>query len=275
MKRSSKFALASLLFTNSVFAVTPSEGWYWGLMGGASYTPSLRISAPNPLPFIDINNRVNVNSTPVIANSSLNNYVTGLAVINTLDPTLSYPTTAFSNLTSGTLEYRVGGNFSGHLGYRICNFRAEGELLFNYSPLSTVKVAGASISRHVSFTNPLRLGGQTVLGAGLINGYYDFYDEEMDPTWVPYVGLGIGYSYLRNTVSYTLPYLYKQVFSLTTKNNESSPVGQAILGISYYTSDDLSIGLDYRYITTKSLSDIHSRLQIHTINLNFNYFFSD
>lgn len=270
MKHSSKFALASLFLTNSVFAVTPSEGWYWGLMGGASYTSSVRTSAPNPLPFITINTQYNINSTPVIANSLLNNYRTRVAIPFGFNPTLE-----LSNLTSGTINYRVGGNFSGHLGYRICNFRAEGELLFNYSPLSNVKVAGATISRHVSFTNPVRLGGQSVMGAGFINGYYDFYDEEMDPTWVPYVGLGVGYSYLRNTVTFTVPYLFSHVFSVSAKNNESSPVGQVILGISYYTSDDLSIGLDYRYITTKSLSDIHSRLQTHTLNLNFNYFFSD
>ncbi|WP_287007487.1 outer membrane beta-barrel protein, partial [Legionella sp.] len=231
---------------------------------------STSVFAPSPVPFININNQINPNPSPVVANSLINNYKAGLP-----NPNANIIQATFSNLTRGTLDYRVGGNFSGHLGYRICNFRAEGELLFNYSPLSTVKVAGASISRHVTLTNPVRLSGQTVLGAGLINGYYDFYDEEMDPTWVPYVGLGIGYSYLRNTISFTVPFLFTDAFSISFRNNESSPIGQAILGISYFTSDDLSIGLDYRYLTTKSLSGTNSRLQTHTINLNFNYYFSD
>lgn len=277
MKRSSQFALTSLFLANSVFAATPSEGWYWGLMGGLSYTPSIDISGPNPLPFLQINQIINPNPVPVTSNSTFVSYVTGLPIVNRAHPSLSYATvsSAFTPTMNGSLEYKVGGNFGTQLGYRICNFRAEGELVFNYAPLSQVKIGGVSIKRHVTLTNPIRLSGQSVVGAGLINGYYDFYDEENDPTWVPYLGLGIGYAYVRNSVTFSLPYLYINSFSLNVKGNESAPIGQAILGISYYASDDLSIGLDYRYITTRTISSINSRIQTNTLNLNFNYYFSD
>ncbi|ARG97130.1 outer membrane protein [Legionella micdadei] len=264
MKRSSQFALTSLFLANSVFAATPSEGWYWGLMGGLSYTPSIDITGPNPVPFIAINNQINPNPTPVVTNG-VNTYVTGLS---------NYYFPGFTSM-NGSLQYGVGGDFGIQLGYRICNFRAEGELLFNYAPLSMVKIGGVSIKKHVTLTDPLRLSGQSVVGAGLINGYYDFYDEENDPTWVPYLGLGIGYAYVRNTITFTVPYLFKNLYSVTVKGNESAPIGQAILGISYFASDDLSIGLDYRYITTRTISSINSRIQTNTLNLNFNYYFSD
>lgn len=275
MKRSSKFALASLLLASSTFAATPSEGWYWGLSGGPSYTPSVDISGPNPLPLILINNQINPNPVPVAANTTTN-YVSGLPVVNTMNPSLSYPVTTFTNLTNGSVEYKVGGNFAGQLGYRICNFRVEGELLFNYAPLSMVKIGGSSIKRHVTLTNPFRISGQTVLGAGLINGYYDFYDEEYDPTWVPYLGLGIGYASVRDSVTFSLPFLYTTNFSVNVKDTSRSAIGQAILGISYFASDDLSIGLDYRYIRTKkSSSNLDTSFQTNTFNLNFNYYFYD
>jgi opacity protein-like surface antigen len=117
--------------------------------------------------------------------------------------------------------------------------------------------------------------GQTAVGAALINGYYDFYNEDNDPTWIPYLGLGIGYSHVRNTVTFSVPYLFDEHFNFTRKVNKSTPIGQAIIGISYYYSDTTAFGLDYRYVTTRNIKQLGSKISTNTLNLNFNYWFND
>lgn len=254
-----KFALAGLVFANgSLFAATPVEGWYAGLIGGFSFTPGIKFNA-----------------------------------------------TVFDVFTSRTrVNYRVGGNGGGQLGYRICNFRFEGELLFNYVPYSQVKTSlfltipnrptlnliDVTIKRHLTPTNPfVRLNGHTIVGAGLFNAYYDFYDEENDPTWVPYLGLGIGYSSVRNSLTLTVPNTIlnplvpvplvpvgtPNVFTVSATKSKSVPIGQIIVGIGYYYSDYLAFGLDYRYVTTQTIKELNTRAQSSTINLNFNYWFDD
>lgn len=262
MKYSIKSALASLLFVNcTAFAVTPAEGWYAGLTGGISYSPGLNFSADNPQSLINFYNAlINTPGYSPLVTLSLPGY-------NLLDGVA----------TKGKLNQSVGGDFALQVGYRLCNFRFEGELLFNYSPYSFLKLGGVNIRRHVTPTNPISLSGESVFGAGLFNTYYDFYDEENDPTWVPYIGLGVGYSYIRNTVNLTVPYLFTSPLTEGIKASKSAPIGQIILGLSYYYSDTLGIGLDYRYITTTSLNFVgfSSRAQAHTINLGFNYWFED
>ncbi|MBA3536204.1 MAG: outer membrane beta-barrel protein [Tatlockia sp.] len=185
-----------------------------------------------------------------------------------------------------SLNHTIGGNFAGQVGFRICNFRIEGELLVNYAPLTEVTIGGLTLRKKRGL---LRTRGQTIMGAGLLNAYYDFYDEEDDPTWVPYIGLGIGYSAMQSKVNITsvnpsslCPNLFtpfacipRSAFSLTLSSNSSSPVGQGILGISYYTSDNFAVGVDYRYLTTSKISDFGGRVSMSSLNLNLNYWFGD
>ncbi len=262
MKHIRKFALACLLLANySAFAATPSDGWYWGLLGGITFTPS-------------ISGRTAIAASPL-----------GVLPITGATP-LSFTFIP----TMGTIRYGVGGDGGGHLGYRICNFRVEGELLFNYSPISSVNSDGIRIERHVTLGNELQVRGQTVLGAFLFNGYYDFYDDEYDTTWVPYLGLGIGYAGSRTSLDFAVPQNFALIgtlrpirnFTFNTRNSRSGPVAQGIIGISYYYSDDLSFGLDYRFtsiITTNRSGNSggsrssSGRVQLNALNLNFRYSF--
>ncbi|CDZ78779.1 hypothetical protein BN59_03093 [Legionella massiliensis] len=260
MKYSSQFAIAGLMLAScSTFAVTPADGWYLGLMGGLSFAPSINLRTPNPTQLLNIAAATN----PTSNNLNINPLVTL--------PNSKFP--GWYSFLNGTVEHSVGGDFGGQVGYRICNFRVEGQFLFNYSPVSSIKVGGTTITRHVTFVNPLRVSGQTALGAGLVNGYYDFYNEDNDPTWVPYLGLGIGYSYIRNTVTTSVPYLFNSGYNFTVKTNKSTPIGQGIIGISYYYSDTLAFGMDYRYISTRNIKELGSRISSNTLNFNFNYWF--
>ena len=256
MKQINKFALAGLLVANcSVFAATPAEGWYGGFFGGLTYTPSISLNrTPNPAAILLLNS----------------NFFRGLGL-----PLVTSNPLAFSGFVNGKITHGVGGDFGGQIGYRLCNFRLEGELLYNYSPISLLRVGGLMIKRHVTFRNPINISGQTSFGAGFINLYYDFYDEEDDPTWVPYLGLGVGYGYLRNSTNFSIPYLLTVPVSFTAKHSTSSPFGQFIAGISYYYSDYLSLNLDFRYESTRSIANLGGRIQASALNFGFNYAFAE
>jgi opacity protein-like surface antigen len=272
MRHIKKFALIGLLLASySAFCVTPAEGCYVGLIGGATFTPSMRFRRFefHPRPF---------------------------AVIPEIQPITAV------RLDNTHINYGVGGNLGIQGGTRICNFRFEGELLFNYSPFSSIRtnaliehplfapfrteLIDINISGHVTPFSPFRMSGRTLFGAGLFNVYYDFYDEDCEPTFIPYVGLGVGYAYVSSSLTLSIPYFIQQIvppplpvvdtnIRHTISRNSSAPIGQAIVGISYYFCDTSALSLDYRYLSTNTISGFNSRLQAHTINLSFNYWFAD
>lgn len=245
----SKHVLAGLLLANTAaYAATPAEGWYAGLMGGLSYTQALSTQASFP----------SLTAFP-------NLFLFVPATINT------------------KINFGVGGDIGLQVGYRMCNFRAEGELLFDYIPYSSLQLGRVTLKKHVTRHNPfIRLGGNAGFAAGFINGFYDFYDEENDPSWVPYLGVGIGYSYIRSSTTLSLPYLLYQFPALfsygesfSVKRSTSTPMGQAIIGLNYFYSDTTSFGLDYRFMSTKTLSRLNGRAQSSAINLVLNFAFDN
>jgi hypothetical protein len=278
MRYVNKFALIGLLLANcSAFSVTPAEGCYVGLIGGVTFTPSLGLRPTN-----FTSRQRNLSPLPA-----------------------PFPQLLSVRLEKTHINYGIGGNLGIQGGTRICNFRFEGELLFNYSPISSIRSNAfvrhpffppfrgdffdLDIKRHVTPESPFRMSGYTFFGAGLFNVYYDFFDEDCDPSFIPYVGVGVGYAYVRSSVTLEvpnflhneffppspLPVLVDTRFSQTVARNSSAPIGQAIVGISYYFCDANAVSLDYRYLTTNTISGFNSRLQAHTINLSFNYWFAD
>ncbi|CEK10193.1 outer membrane protein [Legionella hackeliae] len=254
MRNMLKFGLAGLMIaSSSSFSATLSDGWYAGLMGELSYTPSLDFT---------------LSSTSF---SSINSLLTSLGYAPLTSP-------------AGEVKYSTGGGIGGQIGYRYCGFRFEGELLYNYSPYDEITVGGLTIGKNQNTAlaypfSALSISGNTSLGAALFNVYYDFYSDDWDEvSWVPYVGLGIGYGYVQNKLQLDFNSTTSGGAAVTTslidfKENTSTPVGQAILGISYLFNDSFSMGLDYRYVTTREISGFNERYSIHTLNLNFNYWF--
>ncbi|MBA2655653.1 MAG: outer membrane beta-barrel protein [Tatlockia sp.] len=283
MKTISNLAFASLLITNGLaFAATPAEGWYAGITGGGSMLSSLSLPPLSPL---EVNN---------LNRLALEEY-SGLQRRIALSPfpitNLSFPSLLHPSSLGGTIKHSLGGDIAGQVGYRICNFRFEGELLFNYAPFSKLNLNGFNITKNFGKVNYFKFNGRTLLGAGLINAYYDFYDEEDDPTWVPYLGLGVGYSHITNTTRLSVgapfvpclnPFVPNACLdqlntSITMSTSTNALVGQGIIGVSYYTSDNVAVGLDYRYLsTTASNKELgNHRLSLNSINLNINYWFTD
>ncbi|HHF7348552.1 TPA: outer membrane protein [Legionella feeleii] len=257
MKQLRHIGLAGLLLAScSVFSAVPAEGWYAGATGIVSYAP-----------------RINAGTHP-------------------------RPRGVVSDLAGTQIAYSIGGGGGGQIGYRICYFRVEGELFFDYNPVTRLTVDGLSFKRHfVPFnafvvnslapfatsggTPGIQIKGNTSFGGAMINGYYDIYDEDDDPSFVPYIGLGIGYAHISSQLNFygianpTVTQPSNEFFITGGKTSSNTPVGQIILGLSYFYSDETSFGLDYRYMSTRTISAFDTRFQVHTLNLFFNYTFSE
>ncbi len=238
-----KTALLSALFlaNSAIYAAEPTQGWYAGFFGGVNYTPSL----------------------------NFNFYTPNFNLINGGNSNLFLP----NGLNQGRLQYQdIGGNAGFQIGFRCNYFRFEGEFLYNYSGYDKLRINGRTLPRSGRFNN-FSMKGNTTLAGGLANAYYEFYEDGTDPTWVPYVGLGLGYTYMQNQLKY-----YYNDYNLNQYHNKISnsyAIGQAIVGINYFYSDDAAVGLDFRYATTGTLKHSNERFAVVALNVVFNYSFDE
>ena len=168
----------------------------------------------------------------------------------------------------GELNYKTSVNVGGQLGYRYDKFRSEAQLIYDQSKFNHVQIDNLSISSHTNFNGP-SLSGNTNFFAAMFNTFYEFYQEDVEVKLVPYVGLGVGYATVRNSVS--LLYNQQQIFGRS--DNASAPMGQGIIGINYFFSDSRSLALDYRYTTTPKHQRLNSSVAIEAINLVVNLSF--
>ncbi len=210
---------------------------------------------------------------------------------------LNFTLNEFPSLgTLGTIKLGpAGGGFGASLGYKIKNFRLEGEFLFNinnYGELSSGSctlispaVLGPEGVCPAEFDQVgLGFNGNTMGFYGLFNVFYDFLSSNPDVNFVPYIGAGIGGAMLRNHAVFQSN---DQCIALGTcspiinTSVDSSNTGfaaQGILGFNYYIDDFTTIGLDFRYVSTlnfnknnNSTNSNNSTFGISTINLTGNF----
>lgn len=234
MKRLSKLVAASLLLASSTaFAVEPAEGWYAGFMAGASYAPSTNYTFYPPF-------------SP------------------TFTPFITTPVVT-------KLSYHVLANGAGQVGFRCNKFRYEGELVFNTNNYNKLNIGGLTIDDKPGIFG-LKMEGNTSMVAGIFNVFYEFYDEDYSATkWVPYIGAGLGYAYVRNKLDFYLDGVRLNLPDNSRSN--SAPIGQAIAGISYFFNDNISLGTDLRYMGTRKFGTYDARVTVATWNLLMNFSF--
>lgn len=228
-----KIGLAAglVLASSASMAVIPASGWYAGLMVGGSYAPSTNFNIPDP-------------------------FVAYFPAYASIPAKLSY-----NILANGGLQ----------VGFRCENFRVEGELNFNSNSYDRLRIGYYTIGSSHNVQG-LNLSGHTSLYSGFINGFYDFFNEEnTDTTWVPYLGLGVGYARVQSTVDFF--YQNTQLNFLTFKSNNNAPIGQAIAGLSYFLNDEWSMSGDVRYMSTRNIRQLDSRFSLVTLNFLVNYAF--
>ncbi len=243
-----KFVLSTLsaliIFSSSAKAIETVfvQGWYGGLMAGISYTPSIKTNANNPFP-----------------------------------PPLIVP---------GTVDYSVGGGGALQIGYRCNHYRLEGELLGNYNEIRTLSspgVANFPIKKKSNrLTQDLALTGESILGAGFINGYYDFNSQQGIGDWSPYIGLGIGYAQVATDVTYWVDatgsgYADTRLTIKGLDQTSTHPVGQVIIGISYALDSYTTLAFDGRYIVSANSNsnnnNANNKYEAGMINILFNVSF--
>lgn len=185
--------------------------------------------------------------------------------------------------TTGTGKYLLGIGGGGQLGYRYCKFRFEGEITYNANNVSSFQFGNLSLNRPKKqpIATAITQKTSTNLTSAFINAYYELYNEDNEPTVFPYLGLGLGYSYINNKVNIYLPpynFLYYKA-----NGRKNTWLGQLILGVNFMATDEFMIGLDYRYMSTENKTFNTNgvgvptpnkiRLQLNTINAVLNYSF--
>lgn len=238
MKRFFKYGvLSSLIVSASSFAINPVPGFYGGFLGEMSNGPSSRDIA------FDIN-RVHY---------------------------------------TGTVNYSsIGGGGAAYIGYRISRFRAEAELLYNRISYGTLSIGSCTLqSPNIPPTgvcpanfvnNNLGFNGSTSVFYGFFNGYFEYLFNTEDSTAIgPYIGAGIGYSRLTNSRNFVN---VMQNTSFGGSRSASSGAAQGIIGVAYFIDDYVSFGMDYRYVTTNTISDFaDTRYGLNTLNFLVNFAF--
>lgn len=164
MKQITKLAMASLLIANAANVVaSPMNGWYAGLMVGATLSPNINNTFYNPY----------YSFTPTVTGANINSEI----------------------------KYKSGINGGAQLGYRYCNFRFEGEFLYVHSKWKSWAFGNNFFNNTETLALP-KLNAYTQFGAGIFNVYYEFYDPDSDPVFAPYLGLGLGYGHGENRIRF-------------------------------------------------------------------------
>ncbi len=261
MKFLRTLGLSGLMLSTTLFAASPIPGWYISLMGTGSYMPSLDFTL-----------------SPGAA-SGMNILLVNL--IKEYVPVSILPPLNFTRKIE--ITYKGGGGGAGLVGFRNGNYRLEGELMYIINQYSSLQAGNVVFKSHqtpfpAGFSrSPFgkSMSGHTSLTSLLINGYYDFFNEQSDSNFVPYLGLGVGYSQVENELNlYIMNNLNETKINLYSKREKSGAfIGQLIAGAGYLFDDYLGIGLDYRYLRTGKISSLASNIQAHTLNFNMSVFF--
>lgn len=152
-----------------------------------------------------------------------------------------------------SLSYDILANGGLEAGYRCDHFRFAGEVMYNQNPYDNLVINGLSIPGNTNSLTTFGFEGYTGILAGFFNVYYDFFSEESESNFVPYVGLGIGYANVRNQ----LQFYYNQL--LLGENTESinGGIGQVIVGLNYFFNEQWAFGTDFRLMSTETLDFTH------------------
>lgn len=168
---------------------------------------------------------------------------------------------------TGKIQYQNAWGEALQLGYRYDKFRFEGELFYTSHDYSKM-IGQMTLTNRPNYFG-LSAKGTTSFWTLFFNGFYEFYRTEQELNWVPYLGLGIGYISLGNDLSFS----YQGLESYYRHDRVSGIMGQAIAGLSYFFYDNFSLSLDLRYQLSSSNDDIHSDLEVKSLNLLFNWTF--
>ncbi|KTC88471.1 outer membrane protein [Legionella cincinnatiensis] len=133
--------------------------------------------------------------------------------------------------------YRNGFNVGGRLGYQSNPIRYEIE--YTYLQANTKKF-------DVFLIPQTGVSGNTHANIGMANIYYDFADVIL-PTISPFLGVGIGYAYIQNSLESSGPF-----DAIFFKQNNGVFAYQGTAGLTYNFAENFALNASYRYLATSS-----------------------
>lgn len=193
---------------------------------------------------------------------------TKIPSINSNPPLTSYP------------AYHSKGSFGVSIGRKLNKlFHIEGE--FGYQVLPVYKIGNAIGLNTVTNVK----NSYTEQFSFFINGYYNLlkFDQQ---SWIPYLGVGLGYIRAKNTIKPTPPIPVSEGLFFTKKHLDYNSFGyQGTLGLAYHLTHNIVLNLNYRYSSTFDTKAVgrtnlgpdryktKQRIAINTILFGINYYF--
>jgi outer membrane autotransporter protein len=155
------------------------------------------------------------------------------------------------------LSYDNGWTMGAAVGYRLNNFRVEGEISYQKNDIDETSAMGFSMDS----------SGDVSGLSFLVNGYYDFANQT---AFTPFLSAGLGYARVEVND-------YNLAGSGFADFNEDDSVFayQFGAGVGYAVNESITIDLKYRYFTTSDPDFDGSEAEIasHNILLGLRYSF--
>ena len=138
----------------------------------------------------------------------------------------------------------TGFLMSGQVGYQLDQARVEGEFVYQSA---SRKATSITLSGAATSNGTYSVSGPSITGySAMVNGYYDF---KSSSKLVPYVGAGLGVTWLESG-NQTTP----GVIVASPNLNASVFTYQAKLGLSYNMTPQSALFLQYRYMGSAGFS---------------------
>ena len=153
--------------------------------------------------------------------------------------------------------YRYGYNVGGSVGYKSNTIRYEFQYTYLY---------GDTNRYNVDHVKHLRIDGGTKANMLMANLYYDF--PEVLGALSPFVGVGIGYSFMHATLNSTSRFNRPHY-----NTDQNSFAYQGTAGLTYNVMEHFAINAAYRYTATANSDNWGKNLQAQMGNLGLIYRF--
>ena len=173
---------------------------------------------------------------------------------------------AFSFINDGNIStagisnssYKSGYAGGGQLGYKSGPIRYELDGSYIKNNLKGFSLAG---------TPQTDTSGYSQVFAGLINVFYDF--EDLNPSLAPYLGFGVGYAQVKNSINSSTP--------STSAYSQSDTVFayKAQVGLTYNFSENIAADVAYQYFRTKKSNTFNSNYQTNLLAAGVTYRFDN
>ncbi len=162
-----------------------------------------------------------------------------------------------NNIFLNDVGYNGGYNAGGRLGYQSNPLRYELEYTYLHASVSHFAV---------NYLRPPSVNGYTQANLFMVNAYYDF--PEMLPAISPFLGVGLGYSYLQAFLSTP-----GTIITNYLSTHVSAFAYQGTAGITYNFAENYAVNLAYRYVATNKNSDFGRAFQAQIANAGAIYRF--